>query len=385
MTAGPIAAEEAPDEPSVVAEEALDEPSAAAVLDEPSLAAGFDAHIIERRDHTPPVGLDRGRSSGLDGLRAFAAVLVAAFHLATVNNVWFGPLDPVIRGGDSGIYIFFALSGYLLYKPFLRGPVDLGSYGLKRAGRILPGYFVALVGLTILTGSRLPIEHPLPYVTMTASYDIPLRGFLGNAWTLSAEILFYLTLPLIARLAAGREILVLGALAIVSTVLATGHRLTLSDANVWLIGTYPLVFYAFVPGMLLAVLEVRESRHFHRLRSSRYLAVGIVYLVIGALTTILPVALATGIGTALVMGWVLHHRMPGARALGFVGGASYALYLWHKDAYIAFGPWIGLLLALAASALSWALVERPILARIHAVADRRRHRAAEQPVAVATP
>jgi peptidoglycan/LPS O-acetylase OafA/YrhL len=148
------------------------------------------AAVEERRDDTPPVGLERGRSSGLDGLRAFACLLVVAFHLHTVSGVSFGPLDPVIRGGDSGVWLFFALSGYLLYKPFVQGSVDLVGYGLKRAGRIVPGYFVALAGLTLITGSRLPIDHPLPYLTMSASYDIPLRGFLGNAWTLAAEVLF---------------------------------------------------------------------------------------------------------------------------------------------------------------------------------------------------
>ena len=344
--------------------------------------------FIERRHGTPPTGLDRGRSSGLDGLRAFAALFVVAFHLRNVNGVSFGPLDPIVRGGDSGIYLFFALSGYLLYKPFIRGHVDLAGYGLKRAGRIVPGYFVALVGLTLLTANQLPIQHPLPFLTMSASYDLSLRDFLGNAWTLSAEILFYLSLPLIAAAARGREALVLGGLAIVSVAAATYHRLVLTPDNAWINGTYPLVFYAFVPGMLLAVLEVHHPIQLRRLRRWPYLAVGIAALTLGALTTILPVALATGLGAALVMGWFLNHPLPGARILGFAGGASYALYLWHKDALIAFGPVAGLAIALLAAALSWAVIERPILARVHALAARRRELLSgrpSQPVAVTAP
>lgn len=341
---------------------------------------------VERRHGTPPTGLDRGRSSGLDGLRAFACLLVVAFHLHTVSGVSFGPLDPIIRGGDSGVYLFFALSGYLLYKPFVRGPVDLRDFGLKRAGRIIPGYFVALAGLTILTGSRLPIEHPLPFLTMSSSYDIPLRGFLGNAWTLSAEVLFYLTLPLIAALARGREWRVLGGLALASMAAATVHRLAMTDANAWIIGTYPLVFYAFVPGMLLAVIEQARPTIFARLARPQYLVVGAVYLVFGALTTILPVALATGVGTALVMGWLLQHRLPGARVLAFGGGASYALYLWHRDAFIAFGPAVGLVIAVVAAGLSWALVERPVLARVHALTARWKRRiATDRPLVVPVP
>ena len=37
------------------------------------------------------------------------------------------------------------------------------------------------------------------------------------------------------------------------------------------------------------------------------------------------------------MGWLLHHRVPGTRALAFLGGASYAMYLWHRDLMISFG------------------------------------------------
>jgi peptidoglycan/LPS O-acetylase OafA/YrhL len=133
--------------------------------------------------------------------------------------------------------------------------------------------------------------------------------------------------------------------------------------------------------MLLAALEVRHPRQFHRLRRWPYLALGLVYLVVGSFTTILPVALATGIGTALVMGWTLHRDLPGARVLAFLGGASYAMYMWHKDAFIAFGPVIGLSIALVASGLSWALVERPLLARAHWLAARLRGATDEQPAA----
>ena len=325
---------------------------------------------VERRRLPDADGLDRGRSAGLDGLRAVAAVLVLLFHLRTVNDVQFGPIDQLVLGGSSGVYLFFALSGYLLYKPFLRGSVDLASYGLKRFGRLVPGYFVALAALTVLTGNHLALQHPLPFLTMTASYDIPLRAFLGNAWTLSAEILFYLTLPLIAWLARGREVPVLLGLALASMVAAWVHRLLLTDANAWALGTYPLSFNAFVPGMLLAFVEVRRPALFARLGSTRYLVLGIAFLLLGCLMTLLPVAFATGIGSPLVMAWVLQRRIPGARILGFAGGASYALYLWHKDLLIAFGP-IGVVIAVIGSAASWALVEKPILARIHAFTARR--------------
>ena len=334
---------------------------------------------VERRAGTFPTGLDRGRSSGLDGLRFLASLLVLLFHVETRTSFSFGPLDPFLAGGDTGVWVFFSLSGYLLYKPFISTPVDLPAYALKRAARIVPGYFVALAALVALTVPPLFFAHPLPYLTGTFTYDIPLRGFFGNAWTLSAEVLFYVTLPLIARVARGRELVVLAWLAIGSIALSVLHRLTMTQATEWLHGSYPTVFYAFVPGMLLAVLQVKRPALFARLASNVWLAAGVTGIVLGSLWTSLLIPIGTLAGTPLVMAWLIQHRLPFARTLAFGGGASYALYLWHKDLLLAFG-FPGLVLAFAGAAASWHFVERPVLARAHALADRWR---AEQPNALA--
>jgi peptidoglycan/LPS O-acetylase OafA/YrhL len=318
------------------------------------------------------------RSVGLDFLRTLAAVLVVVFHMRTMLVVDFGPLNPIIEGGNSGVLIFFALSGYLLYKPFVRGDVDLRSYTLKRVARILPGYFVALVALVLITRNPLFFEHPLSYLSITSSYDTAMRAFLGVAWTLSAEVAFYVLLPVIARLVQGRELARLLEIGIVSISLNLIHRLLLSDANLWLIGSFPVVAYAFIPGMVLAVIEIKHPGAFGRLAGALALTIGIGLLLFGCLQQADPIALPTGIGTALVMGWLLQHRIPGARPLAFAGGASYALYLWHRDLFIAFGVW-GLPVAIVGSALSWSIVERPILDWAHRLARRWRISPTQEP------
>ena len=305
-----------------------------------------------------------GRSSGLDALRAAAAVMVVIFHSHTVAKVDYGPFNPLVSGGDTGVWVFFVLSGYLLYRPFLTRDVDLRSYALKRAARILPGYYVALVALLVLTGSRLAFEHPLEYLTISASYNLDLRGFLGPAWTLAAELIFYLTLPLIARAAKGREGPVLLALGGASIALSLVQRYTATEATLWLNDFYPMVFHAFVPGMLLAVLEVKRPAAFAELGRLPLLIGGVALLIAGALTSALPVDIGPLVGAPLVIGWLLHHRIMGARALVFIGGASYALYLWHYDLFRTFGA-PGVVIAVVGAALSWLVVERPILYWAH--------------------
>jgi peptidoglycan/LPS O-acetylase OafA/YrhL len=306
------------------------------------------------------------RSAGLDLLRAVACGLVVVFHIRSVFGVSFGPLDPVVAGADSGVYIFFALSGYLLYRPFMGRHVDLRTYAIKRAARILPGYYIALVGLTVLTGSLVAVTHPLPFLAIASSYSIPLRGFLGSAWTLSAELLFYVTLPLIVRLVRGHEVAGIGLIACASVSAAMFLKLLLAPSDLWFLSAYPCVAYGFAPGMLLAVVELHYASAFRRLASVPVLALGVALIAAGCVLTNFPIALGAGLGTPLVMGWLLQHRLPGARQLAFLGGASYAMYLWHKDVLISFGP-LGLPIAILAATASWVIVERPILNWAHAI------------------
>jgi peptidoglycan/LPS O-acetylase OafA/YrhL len=158
------------------------------------------------------------------------------------------------------------------------------------------------------------------------------------------------------------------------------HRYSATEATVWANDFYPLVFFAFVPGMLLAVLEVRRPQIFAGLAQTRYLLIGLGYIALGMLLSSMPLDLGAVLGTPLVIGWFLHHRILGARALVFVGGASYALYLWHYDLFRAFGIG-GLLVALVGAGLSWLLVERPILYWAHRRARlwRPEHRLAPAP------
>ena len=313
-------------------------------------------------------GLD-GRNAGLDLLRAIAALLVVFYHLRHVLHLEFGPLNPVFEDGDTGVFIFFALSGYLLYRPFLLGTVDLRSYGLKRAARIVPGYFVALACLTVLTGSQLPLDHLGAYASMTAPYDLELRGFLGNAWTLSAEVLFYVALPLVARFAAAapyRRLVMVGLVSAIANLVFVSRFY--APQTEWLFRTFPFVLYAFVPGMLLAALEVRRPSAFRRLAAPWVPLAGVGLMLVQIWTqsgTI--IVLGTGIGAALVIGWLRSVRVPFARPLAFAGGASYALYLWHQDAIESFGL-LGVLIAVAGAAASWAFVERPVLELAHRLA-----------------
>jgi len=154
----------------------------------------------------------------LDGVRAFAAFTVIAYHLTTVLIV----IDPgavpslIVRHVATldrfGVAIFFMLSGFLLYRPFviahLKGgsPPRAGAFWVRRGARIFPGYWFALIG-SMLLGVAVFYQHDLTsYATafgLLGSYHAygVLSYGLVVAWTLVIEIAFYAMLPAFAGLA----------------------------------------------------------------------------------------------------------------------------------------------------------------------------------------
>jgi peptidoglycan/LPS O-acetylase OafA/YrhL len=296
------------------------------------------------------------RSAGLDAVRAIACAMVVLCHV----SVYAGNGELV--GLKNGVMLFFALSGYLLYRPFVSGNVDLGRYGVARMFRILPGYIVALVGLTLITGDRSFVDHPAAYLLFLQNYDPALwQGFIGVSWSLTLEVLFYLTLPLIAWAVAARPVRLL-ALAVASFV---GGLLAIIVAVVldpfpdrrMVTSLYPFMVWAFVPGMLVALWADRPE-----LRSPVVPVAGVVLIVVGTSAPWASIDLPSACGAFLVIGWVVTAapRMGRLRPFTATGAAiSYSVYLWHGDLLATFDPAVALALTVAVASLIYVTIERP--------------------------
>jgi peptidoglycan/LPS O-acetylase OafA/YrhL len=131
------------------------------------------AEADKRITASSSAALAGNRLLGADFVRASACLIVLVHHLAQRVN-WrgdMGPLEPVrffVGTGGFGVAIFFVLSGFLLSRPFWRA-LDTGApmpslavYALRRAARILPGFWLAL--------------------TITFVLSILVFGFAPNAW-----------------------------------------------------------------------------------------------------------------------------------------------------------------------------------------------------------
>lgn len=153
---------------------------------------------------------DQRYFSALDGARALAAIGVLINHVGVLSG--FNGRNPTlgqyISRADVGVSIFFVLSGFLLYRPFVVDRLagvpmrDVSTYARRRLLRIFPGYWVALTIVAFVMRSP-PFREPhsmVAHYLLLQTYDINqvVGGPIQQSWTLATELSFYIFLPLFA-------------------------------------------------------------------------------------------------------------------------------------------------------------------------------------------
>jgi peptidoglycan/LPS O-acetylase OafA/YrhL len=158
-------------------------------------------------DASPGIrGKALGFVQGFDGLRAIAALLVVVVHVGGDSGFTYrSKVGYYTARGEIGVSVFFLISGFLLYRPFVAaalagrpGP-GVRSYLVRRALRIIPLYWVALWVYYLFTGwkSVHGISGLLQNMFFLQIYskDWIFHG-ITQAWSLCIEATFYLALPL---------------------------------------------------------------------------------------------------------------------------------------------------------------------------------------------
>jgi len=202
------------------------------VTDQPRALLGGGTH---------PEAENRTWFPGIEALRALAALAVVVEHcwaLARgVPSFGFG----IVPGlGNWGVDIFFLLSGFLLADFFWtdrRRPAR--EFYVRRFFRIAPAYYVCVGILTVFFVQHSLLFSPAGFKGLlalltftqwlwpTTSTNLNVNGSL---WTLTIEMILYLTLPLLAWLIAKRP--VLASLGLVA--LGAGYRLMVALDGAWL-------------------------------------------------------------------------------------------------------------------------------------------------------
>lgn len=222
------------------------------------------------------------RVPSLTGIRAVAALLVVATHAAyTTGKYTHGFAGVAYSRLEIGVPIFFVLSGYLLFTPWVKAAASgspapsVKRYAWHRVRRIMPAYVVTVLAAYVIYHFRDAGPNPghnwwglFRNLTLTQIYTdnygfVLLHQGLTQMWSLAVEVAFYVALPLLAYLLlvtlcrrqwrpwlllagmGGLALLSLAWLVLVHTVdfLPDGAKLWLPGYLVWFLG-----------GMALAVL-----------------------------------------------------------------------------------------------------------------------------------
>jgi peptidoglycan/LPS O-acetylase OafA/YrhL len=334
------------------------------------------------------------RLAGIEGLRAIAASSIVLVHVwdASTDGGLAAPLgiSYAVSTLAVGVTLFFTLSGFLLYRPFVarivRGEsrLPIRAYLHNRFLRIAPAYWFILLYVSLVLGSahvrfgaRLVngrLDDPLALLQaglLLQDYrpSTMIIG-IGPAWSLAVEVVFYCTLPILAIAAAravhrqlfrGRRVLVL--LGPPLLLLAVGlcgkhaaHMLPGSptagyDAN--LHSVIERSFFAqadlFSFGMAVAVLHVQVTsggltlpRYWRRAAVALGLLVFIpcAWTMHGGEHSYLMQNTGEALGIALLFATLVVPDTRDTRPLRAVrllehplpvavGVASYSLFLWH--------------------------------------------------------
>jgi peptidoglycan/LPS O-acetylase OafA/YrhL len=322
----------------------------------------------------------------LDSVRALAALSVLALHAFVWAGATRSPTTaaPWVARLDVGVTVFFLLSGFLLYRPFVRArllgerPPHAGAYGWRRVLRIVPAYWVALTLSAIWLGREAVLDPATAwsYYGFAQIYTDQVLGGLSQAWTLCVELTFYAFLPLWAWLlrrfdrgragSARSELAALAGLAgagIAYQAVLLGAASDPAHANTARALTFlPAYLDHFALGMAIAVASVVAERRGRAPRAVAWaerrpwLAWGL------ALAAYVAVCRGIGLGGVGILGesftawqalarhWLyavvalgvllpavfgdpraglIRRRVLGNPLLLWVGVISYGVYLWH--------------------------------------------------------
>lgn len=393
------------------------------LVGDPDVEERLEAEPAHPADAGLPVVGNRVHFPGLDGLRAMAALAVLVHHVSSATGTntshWTGAFFARM---DAGVPVFFLLSGFLLYRPFVVAHLEdrpgpaLGAFYWRRLLRIVPAYWLALTFAIVVLGT-VDVGDAGDVLWLYGFAQIYSKAHvldgLVQAWSLAVEVSFYLFLPLFAvalrsipavhrvrtQLLACAGLWVIG-FGTHAALLATHDEAT--PATLWL----PSQLDLFALGMGLAVVSAWAARRrtepgwilwVGRHPGLWWSLAGVSFLVVSTgldlprefvdLTArqelgrqLLYAATAFFLLLPAVFGDPERGRIRAflrVPLVAWLGLVSYGVYLWHKDLLdrlleegaagwlpdVRFLSLLALVVALtlAAAALSYYLLERPVL------------------------
>lgn len=321
--------------------------------------------------------------NNIDFLRALAVVSVFIHHAQQV----FGGSFPFLGeyGGQFGPQLFFLISGYLIYSSCAK--YSLRDYAIHRAFRIFPAYWFYLLFFGILTSGITVgklLAQPLWLVAnltlLQQLFPSALLYFdvLHVTWTLTVELLWYISVPLIFFLFKKISIRVLVASVVFSTLFiiaaSMGHfdfvyaevQKTPSMRYLFIENSYPAQFCFFIFGAFIYSNQDFLKTKFSALASVNLFV--LIFLLKPYYLLVNPLFI-TGLGLSFFMLACIHSPPLKSRFIFYISEISFSIYLCHFPVILwvrhslQLTGFVGLITAVGATltlaAVSYWAIERP--------------------------
>lgn len=298
---------------------------------------------------SPPAARGRGgaRLGDLQSLRGMAALMVVLFHAGEIFKERFGTawMGNVFRAGFVGVDVFFVISGFIIlwvHQGDAGRPCSVRPYAIKRALRIFPLYWSVVLLKAAKDFAQL---DPVVVACAFLLIPYPLPPFINLSWTLTFEMVFYVTFVGVLLLGLRRGLAVVAA---VMLGLALLPRPFSDDGSVHATAVN-FLFDQHALGFLPGLAAAWALRRWTIPRPHWFAMAGAgAFLVSLGLTTWTGVAaddavlshpairhtsLCFGVPTALLLVGLVGRELNGGRpmlgAFRRIGEWSYSLYLLH--------------------------------------------------------
>ena len=279
--------------------------------------------------------------SNLQILRALAAINVVFFHVLVWGKNWYG-IDAhylgYMRGwGESGVDVFFVMSGFLLVYSQARNPRGVWEFGVNRILRIAPLYWILTILFAVIDISSPGILTSAP---TTPEFLLSSLGFLsrmtGHAyplmivgWTLDFEMFFYLVIALgILIVGHGKTYTVAAAIFLLFVAMNWADALIIEFLFGVLIG---LLYVRDSNGKLarpllvLGVALLFASIHISDEQWNSWRLIGAEYGLEASKNDLRLII--WGVPSALIVYGVVNLKQIKTRVLLFLGNCSYSIFL----------------------------------------------------------
>jgi peptidoglycan/LPS O-acetylase OafA/YrhL len=290
--------------------------------------------------------------SGLNGLRALAAISVVISHVTLdLNKFGLNPFifgtspDGTPRGLDMaayGVSMFFALSGFLITYLLLIEKetygIDVKKFYVRRILRIWPLYYLYLI-LAILVAFLYHLNFNFLSFVCYFFYaaNIPfIMGislpFLNHYWSLGVEEQFYLFWPWFNKFTGSYIIICIIVLIIISVKILLHYYF---PGSIFEITIHITRFHCMMIGAIGAILYIKKAVHFFDNKLSQLICWSIILLIIlnkFHFISVIDNEIISMVTVILIIGQInVKNRIINleTKIFDFLGKLSYCIYIIH--------------------------------------------------------